>query len=248
QLDDIAPDATAGFAIGVLDGAVGDPLRTDAARVTLVGTGEPGSIVKLARQGLSPLVAADGSFSLAGVSLELGDNASQLSFTDAAGNERSVSRTLTRTAAAAVDPVLAWVNISLATIQRDATDPPLATRVLAIESIAVYDALAAIQGTPAYLVAAPQEADSSADAATAAAAHRVLSVLYPAQRALLDAALASSLAAIPDGAAKTAGVALGRRMADQVIAIRVNDGSLNLRDFAGSSTPGQWRPTAPLYL
>ena len=50
------------------------------------------------------------------------------------------------------DAVLTWTNVTLQAIQRDVTDPPVATRILAIESLAVYDTLAAIQGTPAFLV------------------------------------------------------------------------------------------------
>lgn len=251
SLDTLAP-ASASADLGRVDRLDGDASRTSAARVILTGTGEPGSTVQLMGQGLRTVVGADGSFTLADVSLEMGDNALRLVFTDAAGNERTLERTLTRAAAPARDPVLDWIGIGLATIQRDATDPPLAMRVMAIQSIAVYDALAAIQGTPAYLVGFAAEPGSSADAAAVAAAHRVLSAFYPAQRALLDTALANALAnalaAIPDGAGKTAGLALGRSMADQVLALRANDGALVLRDVRGSDELGQWRPTAPLYL
>ena len=44
---------------------------------------------------------------------------------------------------------------------------------------------------------------ASAEAAAAAAAHRVLVSLIPTQLANLDAAYVTSLAAIPDGASKT---------------------------------------------
>lgn len=249
NLDTQAPQSRASADISPVDRLGGDASRTDAARVILTGHGEAGSTVRLVGQGLSTVVAADGSFTLADVSLELGDNALRLVFSDAAGNEYTLERTLTRAAMAARDPVLDWINIGLASIQRDATDPPLAMRVMAMQSIAVYDALAAIQGTPAYLVGFAAEPGSSADAAAAAAAHRVISALYPAQRALLDAALANSLAAIPDGTGKTAGIALGRSMADQILALRAKDGALVLRDYRGdASALGVWRPTSPLYL
>ncbi len=47
-------------------------------------------------------------------------------------------------------------------------------------------------------------------AAAAAAAHEVPSCLFPDNQEAFDAALAESLAAVPDGRAEVAGVALGR--------------------------------------
>ena len=66
----------------------------------------------------------------------------------------------------------------------------VAARNLALVHLAVLDAVNAVEGAPAYLVALPAAPGSSAEAAVAAAAHRVLSYLYPAQQASLDADLA----------------------------------------------------------
>ena len=67
---------------------------------------------------------------------------------------------------------------------------------------------------------------------------------YPAQAAALDAKLAASLATIPDGKAEDDGVALGRSVADQILALRQNDGSgVVLPPYLGSTDPGKWRPT-----
>jgi hypothetical protein len=247
-LDTTAPAASARFGVSAADALAGDDGRTRAAFVVLTGNAEPGATVRLAAQDLTTLVGNNGQFQLAGVALVEGTNTLTLRVSDAAGNERDISRTLTRDVQAHTDPVLEWINIGLASIQRDATDPPIASRILAIQSIAVYDSLAAIQGTPAYLVQRSVTGEVSADAAAVAAAHRVLSQLYPAQRQALDSALAASLAAIPDGAVKTAGLALGRSVADAVLAIRANDGAANVGADAGSTAPGQWRPTGPAYL
>src|SRR5262249_34354646 len=85
--------------------------------------------------------------------------------------------------------------------------------------------------------------------AVAAAAHRALIALYPAQTAALDAKLTASLATIPDGKAEDDGVALGRSVADQILALRLNDGSgITPPPYPGGSAPGQWRATPPASL
>ena len=64
---------------------------------------------------------------------------------------------------------------------------------------------------------------------------------------MFDQALATDLAAIPDGPAKTEGIAVGQQAASQILAARQNDGSQ--MDAAGQPVnytfgqlPGQWRP------
>jgi hypothetical protein len=52
----------------------------------------------------------------------------------------------------------------------------------------------------------------------------VLLHYFPAQQATLDDALATSLAAVPDGAAKSDGLAIGQASADSLIAFRQGDG------------------------
>ena len=85
---------------------------------------------------------------------------------------------------------------------------------------------------------------ASREAAVAAAAHRALVAFYPAQAANLDAKLMASLATIPDGKSEDDGVALGRSVADQMLAIRQNDGAdVVLPPYLGGTAPGQWRPT-----
>src|SRR6185295_4472209 len=89
---------------------------------------------------------------------------------------------------------------------------------------------------------------ASPEAAAAAAAHRVLVALYPAQQSTFDAALATSLAAIPDGAAKTAGVSWGESVADQILALRANDHSGDLFATYTAPTGGfWWIPTPPAF-
>src|SRR5262249_16915379 len=66
---------------------------------------------------------------------------------------------------------------------------------------------------------------ASAEAAAAAAAHGVLTNYFPASAASLDAALVTSLAAIPDGPAKDDGVAVGEAAAGAMLADRTNAAS-----------------------
>jgi hypothetical protein len=77
-----------------------------------------------------------------------------------------------------------------------------------------------------------------------AAAYGALSNYFPASLSTLNAAYASSLAAIPNGPAKTAGIAIGQASAAAMIAARANDGSSPLEFFLPtSSNPGVWQLT-----
>jgi hypothetical protein len=88
---------------------------------------------------------------------------------------------------------------------------------------------------------------TSAEAAVAAAAHRVLAHYLPAQaETILDPAYVTSLAGIPDGTAKANGIALGERVADAWIAKRAGDGFRVPGTYTPPDPPipGAWLPTA----
>ncbi len=126
--------------------------------------------------------------------------------------------------------------------------PPLVAKQLAMVHVAMFDAVNAIN--PQYesyaLNIAPQTGASEI-AAAAAAAHRVASVLYdlPVQIAKWDATLAESLESIPDGAAKTLGLEVGRKAADAILAKRADDGADTVSNYVSGTDPGDWKPTAP---
>jgi hypothetical protein len=86
---------------------------------------------------------------------------------------------------------------------------------------------------------------TSAQAAAVAAAHKVLVTYVPSAQASLDAAYAASLAKLPDGKAKTRGIAFGTRAADHLIRLRANDGRNAPILFTQPPAPGVWRPTPP---
>jgi len=78
-------------------------------------------------------------------------------------------------------------------------------------------------------------------AAFASALHDALVALVPVQAPQLDAALATTLASVPSGAAKTAGIAAGQHAAAQELAARAGDGL----DTASVDAPWTPRPRRP---
>jgi len=121
---------------------------------------------------------------------------------------------------------------------------PPATRVLAIVQTAVYEAANAI--TKRYppsglkLDAAP---GASVDAAVAAASRATLVRLVPSQQAAVDTAYQAALAKIPDGPAKTAGIAVGDQAAAAVLAMRADDGAAAAESYRPATTAGVYVPT-----
>jgi hypothetical protein len=146
----------------------------------------------------------------------------------------------------AADMVLEWNDITLQAFRTASTPPPIASRALAIVHTAIYDAVNAIDRThDPYAVDVLAAPSTSRDAAVAAAAHRALISLFPAQIATFDAALTASLATVPDGAAENLGVALGMNVANQMLALRAGDGSATTVPYTPGTDPGDWRPTPP---
>jgi hypothetical protein len=88
-------------------------------------------------------------------------------------------------------------------------------------------------------------------AALAQALHDTLVAQVPSQQPQLDADLASTLATIPDGPAKQAGIASGQQQAAAVLAARAGDGldtaSLDIPFTPPSADPGVWQPTPPAF-
>jgi hypothetical protein len=154
-------------------------------------------------------------------------------------------------ASARADTVTEWnLNAANALFVTAAQPAQVSVPHLAMVHGAVYDAVNAIDGGhEGYLVSSgsAQPSDSK-EAAAAAAARRVLVHLVPAQEATLDALYAASLAGVPDGPAKTGGVAVGEQAGAAMIAARVNDGRFGPFRFAVGSGPGVWRPVLPAFV
>src|SRR5258705_1928285 len=155
-----------------------------------------------------------------------------------------------RSSAQAVNPVVQWNRNLLLIVRTPGVQPATVhpTRSFAIMHAAIYDAVNSIDRTHRpYLVRlsdAPR--DASQEEAAAAAAHRVLAALYPTLKNALDTDLQQSLAQIPDGERKTAGILVGETVADRILALRTNDGS-NAQPipYVFGSAPGDYQSTPP---
>src|ERR1044071_3557889 len=98
---------------------------------------------------------------------------------------------------ARADLVTDWNTEALNAIRSESTSPPLATRNLAILHAAIYDAVNSVVHTHRpYFTNFQTLPDTSAEAAAAGAAYRVLVNLFPSQSAQFEFALAASLAAV----------------------------------------------------
>ncbi len=147
------------------------------------------------------------------------------------------------------DMVLQWNDILLDAVRVDKTNPPKASRGMAIVHASIYDAVNSIVGThEPYLVDYSAPPTASLDAATAVAAHTALVYLYPGQKSTFDAKLTAALAGIPDGPGKTAGMLVGEGVADLIIAARDGDGWNVTVSYTPGTDPGDWQPTPPAYL
>jgi hypothetical protein len=125
--------------------------------------------------------------------------------------------------------------------------PGRASRAMAIVHIAMFDAANAIEGGYESYTDLPRaRRDASVKAAIVQAAHDTLVALYPSQTAAFDAALAEDLDRIRRGREKSDGIALGRRAARAILALRADDGSQHAEPLVGvdwptSDQPGRWR-------
>ena len=154
--------------------------------------------------------------------------------------------------APSVNPVVQWNRILLQIVRTPGAQPATvhATRSFAILHVAIYDAVNSIDRTHTPYLVRPREAgaprSASQDAAAAAAAHDVLVALYPSLRAQLDTQQQRSLAQVPDGERKTAGVRIGQTVAASILARRSNDLSdAQPIPYVFGTAPGDYQSTPP---
>ena len=158
---------------------------------------------------------------------------------------------------ARADAVTDWNTIAAAALQDPAGvggagQGAPSTAHLAMVHGAVYDAVNAIDGSHEPYVYSPPAAHwYSQPAAAVTAAYRMLTAapagvpplgLTAARRPAVDSAYTAALAAIPDGPAKTGGVATGEAAASAMFAARAVDGRFGPFRFTIGTMPGEWRP------
>jgi hypothetical protein len=142
-----------------------------------------------------------------------------------------------------------WNAVALdAFAPSEGTNPMAQSRTFAILHASIHDALNAIDSRfkphTAGLTPAP---GASVDAAVAAAAREVLVTLVPAQTALVETSYGRAVKALPDGAAKTAGIVTGRAAALATLARRHGDGHDQATQpaYLPRSGPGEYQLTPP---
>jgi hypothetical protein len=141
------------------------------------------------------------------------------------------------------DAVLEWNRIAMEVLNPQ--PPPLQMRFAAIVQLAVFEGVNAVSGDYESMidsVNAPR--DASAAAAAVSAAHHTLRAYFPERAAEFAAARERSLARIPEGPARRAGIAAGEAAATAMMALRENDGSETPESYLPDSTePGEWQLT-----
>jgi hypothetical protein len=147
---------------------------------------------------------------------------------------------------ASADVITDWNLTAIAVMKAANTGGNPWSRNMAMVHVAMSDAVNSVQGRYAsYVSPGPVTPGASAEAAASAAARQILLQQVPNQKALIDQAYAETTKAIPDGAAKSEGVAIGERCAAAVLADRASDGTGVPDTYRPLTTPGVWVPTTP---
>lgn len=146
------------------------------------------------------------------------------------------------------DVVRAWTEVALATVRAKSASDAQAARLYAMVDVAMYDAvngIAARRGIRVrrHALVPPDGAPPAGHpiAAAAAAAHAVLSGVYPDQAAAFDSQLATDLAALRLRSRVAAGQAWGANVGAAVLEARANDGSSPSETQPAGSGPGVFR-------
>ena len=120
---------------------------------------------------------------------------------------------------------------------------PPAVRIMAFVQVSVFEAVNAITGRYPPLQAKVNAAQgSSVDAAVAAASRTALSKLMPSQQAAIDADYEAALKLVPDGTAKSNGIAVGEQAAAGCLA-RVDEAMGHPDSYRPHAAPGTYVPT-----
>ena len=148
--------------------------------------------------------------------------------------------------AASPDPVLEWIGIMNDTVIAGGTSPLVTTRVAALVSASVFDAVNGIEPRfrPQFVTPNAQH-PASRNAAAIQAAYAILLHVYPLQSATLTAHRNASLGALNESAlAINNGAAWGQSVADAIWNLRLADGNAPPPPpFLGANVVGVWRPT-----
>jgi len=154
------------------------------------------------------------------------------------------------------DPVLEWIDVMNTTVLAAGTPPNVTSRVVALVSASVFDAVNGIDPRFRPLQVKPHAPhNASQRAAAIEAAYAILLKLYPAQSGMLSTRLNAALAALAStekAESIAGGVAWGQTVADAIWASRLTDGFaptpppfIGAQGVVGTPAIGVWRPTPP---
>ena len=142
------------------------------------------------------------------------------------------------------DVITDWNEKAVALVAKHRMLPPQAERVIASVHVAMFDAVNSIAPRyRPYLVMATPPKGASKEAAAAVAAGTVLAGLIPEETEALNTAMASYLATISQGAAKSDGIKIGQHVAARIVAERKVDGSDAPDAYRPKTRPGVYVPT-----
>jgi hypothetical protein len=149
--------------------------------------------------------------------------------------------------AIAGNAVLDWNEQLLNATRLSRNPPPIAALHMATFHAAIFDSVNGVTHQyRSWLVNEPAPAGVDVDAAIAGAANTVLTKLWgqSANPRNLQIAYEKALAAIPDGAGKTEGLAWGKHVAEVILENRAKSGyDKPVPGVYSSNEPGKWRET-----
>jgi hypothetical protein len=142
--------------------------------------------------------------------------------------------------------VTSWNAVAIQVVPVD-PGALLDSRAFAIMHAAVHDAVNGVKRRYQPYTANLSSPGASVEAAIAAASRDVLVALSPSQQPTIEFAYAAALLAIPDGAAKDEGIALGQQSAAANLARRLGDGADTASgpDYVPTGEPGDYDFTPP---
>lgn len=150
---------------------------------------------------------------------------------------------------ARADALEDWSGAYLRALKAENNSPPVGARNMAIYSLAVADAVNAIERRwQAHAFTTTNvAAGGDVEAAVAGAAYRAGIALYPSRRADFEALWARAQTNGPLTPARTAGFSVGFASADAILVARSTDNSNVHVPYIPTNAPGAWRRTPPWF-
>ncbi|MFN8060285.1 MAG: vanadium-dependent haloperoxidase [Vicinamibacterales bacterium] len=149
-----------------------------------------------------------------------------------------------------LDPVTEW-SVTASTLGGSTGMAPLRVPItLALLHVAMYDAVAAVEGGREMPVELRGTAarPASSRAAAVEAGHRIALAEFPSASSAIEAVYARLCDAEADSPARTNGLAVGAAVARALLRERAHDGRDASAAYTPLAAPGAWVPTPPDFL